>query len=212
MSTLSSNSPFYCAHCLQCRLPTSHCVCAQIKQCDAPFSIMICSHRNEWHKIHNTGHWAFLSSPAIKRIQWHRKTELIDWGRANNPLAVFDKTDSEKNNFNKTDYLLFPSAEAQDIQQLQTSIERLWVIDGTWQEAQKMLRQSPWLQNLPQVKIAAVADSQSAFVLRRNQQGLSTLEAISAAIAKNSDAGARCAEALDANFELFQNALLHLKR
>ena len=207
MSALSLNSPFYCAHCIQCRLPVSHCVCANIKQCKPPFSISICSHSNEWHKIDNTGHWAFLSSSSINRIKWHRKAELIDWGDLTKP------TKNIKNGGNKnTEYLLFPSADAQDIEQLNTPIDRLWVIDGTWQEAQKMLRQSPWMQDLPHVKIALAADAKSAFVLRRNQQGLSTLEAIAAAVTQYFGSDADCANTLNDNFKLFQNTLLSLKK
>lgn len=155
----------------------------------------------------NTGHWAFLSSPTINRIKWHRKAELIDWGGLTKPSKSVKN--GEKRN---TEYLLFPSVDAQDIKQLNTPIERLWVIDGTWQEAQKMLRQSPWMQDLPHIKITLAADSKSEFILRRNQQGLSTLEAIAAALTQYSGSGADCANTLNDNFKLFQNALLGLKK
>ena len=52
----------------------------------------------------------------------------------------------------------------------------LW-IDSTWQESQKMLRQSPWLKNLPRKTIQGPP---SDYKLRRNQKdgGLSTLESL----------------------------------
>jgi len=159
---------------------------------------MICSHAKEWQKMDNTAHWAFLSSPEIERIKWHRKTELID-----SKLALSNLTKS------RGQYLLFPSDDAIDIQQPELNIERLWVVDGTWQEAQKMLRQSPWLNSLPKVKITSHCDSQ--FVLRRNQRGLSTLEAIAAASTSTRHSSS-AAQTLMNNFSLFQNTLLGLMK
>jgi DTW domain-containing protein YfiP len=52
----------------------------------------------------------------------------------------------------------------------------LW-IDSTWQQSHKMLRQSPWLNELPKKTITGPA---STYKLRRNQKegGLSTLESM----------------------------------
>lgn len=201
---LSPHSPFYCAHCIHCRLPQSHCVCCQIERIELPFNINLCCHSKEWQRNDNTGQWALLSSANIRRIKWHRKTELIF------PAILTAEITAETGH-----YLLFPSDDAQDIQQVSPStaqaIKQLWVIDGTWQEAQKMLRQSPWLKALPRVKIQASPKQalESHFQLRRNQQGLCTLEAIEAAI---NNQAPLAAQALNRNFHLFQNALLGLLR
>ncbi len=61
----------------------------------------------------------------------------------------------------------------------------LLILDGTWQQTRKMMRQSPWLQALPRASFRLDKDSSpSQFRLRRNQQaqGLSTLEAIAKAL------------------------------
>ncbi len=195
---LSLLSPFYCAHCIHCRLPTSHCVCEQIQSIDMPFPVMICSHPKEWQKNDNTAQWATLSSPQISRIKWHRKVELID------SEIAFDSVSTEEGQ-----YLLYPSEEAEDIKDVHPNIKKLWVIDGTWQESQKMLRQSPWLKKLAKVKINTEHDTQliSQFKLRRNQRGLSTMEAIACASAGHSKIAAA---GLNNNFNLFQNTLLKL--
>jgi DTW domain-containing protein YfiP len=201
---LSPHSPFYCAHCIHCRLSQAHCVCCQIERIELPFNINLCCHSKEWQRNDNTGQWALLSSANIRRIKWHRKTELIF------PTILTAEITAETGH-----YLLFPSDDAQDIQQVSPStaqaIKQLWVIDGTWQEAQKMLRQSPWLKALPRVKIQASPKQalESHFQLRRNQQGLCTLEAIEAAI---NNQAPLAAQALNRNFHLFQNALLGLLR
>ena len=201
---LSPLSPFFCAHCIHCRLPQTHCICSQIEHIELPFNISLCCHSKEWQRNDNTGQWALLSSHNIQRIRWHRKPELILPN-----LSTADITAAAGH------YLLFPSDDAEDIEPLFKNtthpIKQLWVIDGTWQEAQKMLRQSPWLKALPKVKIkpnqAQVIESD--FKLRRNQQGLCTLEAIEAAVIIPAPLAA---QALNRNFHLFQNTLLDLLR
>lgn len=205
---LSPLSPFYCAHCIHCRLPQTHCVCSQIKQVELPFRISLCCHSKEWQRNDNTGQWALLSSTSISRIRWHRKPELIQPA-----IAIAEQIKEEGH------YLLFPADDAVDIQDLAQSsaqpvtqlISHLWVIDGTWQEAQKMLRQSPWLKAMPKVKIQAPKGQalESKFELRRNQQGLCTMEAIEAAVKHHSPIAAKD---LQQNFQLCQNTLLDLLR
>lgn len=166
-----------------------------------PFSLMICSHAKEWQRNDNTGQWALLTSPDIQRLKWHRKPELINTSIELNALSQIDGQ-----------YLLYPSDDAQDIKDLQTDIKRLWIIDGTWQEAQKMLNQSPWMKALAKVKIQGPSENQplqSQFKLRRNQRGLSTLEAIEAAVAHQSPAAS---EGLKNNFNLIQASLLKLMK
>jgi tRNA-uridine aminocarboxypropyltransferase len=195
---LSPYSPFYCAHCIQCRLPERDCVCAKISQVSLPFHIMLCSHPKEWQRNDNTGQWGLISSPNIERVKWQRKSERI---KTLIPL----KSIAEQ----KGHYLLFPSEDAQDINLITDHIQQLWVIDGTWQETQKMLRQSPWLKNMTKVKIQAPLGQSitSEFQLRRNQQGLATLEAICYAVAIQDPSAA---QKLTSNFHLCQNALLKL--
>jgi DTW domain-containing protein YfiP len=191
-------------------------VCDKIEKIELPFNISLCCHSKEWQRNDNTGQWALLSSDHIQRIRWHRKHELMSPSLSTMTLKA-----------EPGHYLLFPSDDAEDIQQLfqkathasdqaatQTfcqPITQLWVIDGTWQEAQKILRQSPWLKALPKVHIQTAEGEflKSYFKLRKNQQGLCTLEAIEAAIAYQAPLAA---QALKRNFHLFQNALLNLLR
>ena len=165
-----------------------------------PFPVMICSHSKEWQRNDNTAQWATLSSHDINRIKWHRKTELI------HSEIQLDKLTEIKGQ-----YLLYPADEAEDINTMSGNIEQLWVIDGTWQETQKMLRQSPWLKNIPKVRINPKQNQalESQFQLRRNQRGLSTIEAIQWAVKGQSKAAA---EGLKNNFNLFQNTLLNLMK
>lgn len=213
---LSPNSPFYCAHCIACRLPSTSCVCEKIEQVELPFIINLCCHSNEWQRHDNTGQWAHLSSKDVHRIRWHRKPELIY--PALSEAYINSDSDSASYTHQAGHYLLFPSDDAVDLQHVFSDtgndaepIKALWIIDGTWQEAKKMLRQSPWLKALPKVSIQATEGEplESHFKLRKNQQGLCTFEAIQAAI-KFQDP--LTAQSLNTNFHLFQNTLLGLLR
>jgi DTW domain-containing protein YfiP len=199
---LSPLSPFYCAHCIHCRLPERSCICTQIKETKLPFKIILCSHSKEWQRNDNTGQWAILSSEDIKRYRWHRKPELIQ------PLLNLDEFDLPELGTETGHFLLFPAPDSQPISQLEREITHLWVIDGTWQEAQKMLNQSSWLQGLPKISITSAT---SEFVLRRNQRGLSTMEAIECAV-RDHQPGDISADKLNFNFKLIQNQLLDLLR
>lgn len=194
---LSPYSPFYNAHCIRCRLPEPACVCEKLIQTGLPFTIMLCSHSKEWQRNDNTGQWAVLSSPNIKRYRWHRKPELIS------PRLTMPSSQPEPGHF-----LLFPGDNSLPITPSMQTFTHLWVIDGTWQEAQKMLNQSPWLKSLPQVSITSAT---SKFVLRRNQQGLSTMEAIEWAI-REGFPNDHSANILMNNFNLLQNQLVNLLR
>ena len=63
--------------------------------------------------------------------------------------------------------LLYPSADSQ-LLSAESDYQSYIIIDGTWQEAQKIYNRSPYLQGLPALKIPA--NKASAYNLRRNQR------------------------------------------
>lgn len=63
--------------------------------------------------------------------------------------------------------LLYPSSDSQPVTEV-SGFESYIIIDGTWQEAQKIYNRSPYLKGLPAVKIPA--NNPSAYHLRRNQK------------------------------------------
>jgi DTW domain-containing protein YfiP len=74
-------------------------------------------------------------------------------------------------------FVLHPAGETLNERHIQPHSEFI-LLDGTWQQCHKMLKQDPFLAALPQVKIPTLQPSQ--LYLRRNQQvdGLSTLETL----------------------------------
>ena len=63
--------------------------------------------------------------------------------------------------------LLYPSADSQLVSTT-TDYQNYIIIDGTWQQAQKIYNRSPYLKALPAVKIPV--NKPSAYHLRRNQR------------------------------------------
>jgi DTW domain-containing protein YfiP len=63
--------------------------------------------------------------------------------------------------------LLYPSVNSQFVSEV-SDYKSYIIIDGTWQEAQKIYNRSPYLKGLPAVKIST--NRSSAYSLRRNQR------------------------------------------
>lgn len=146
--------------CIRCTLPLDSCICQHWPNIDlCGHSILF--HPLEIHKRSSTGRLLKKFSNMETRL-WHRK--------ANQDLS--ERFANYK--------LVFPSAndKGQDEAHHPQPTDKLLYIDSTWQQARKMLRQSPWLKSLPRVEFRSTAASR--FKLRRNQTeiGLSTLEAI----------------------------------
>tara|TARA_Y100001956_G_scaffold82613_1_gene104340 strand:- start:5752 stop:6258 length:507 start_codon:yes stop_codon:yes gene_type:complete len=129
-------------------------------------------HENELTRETNTGQWLLRSLPSSSQHIWQRKSpcpELIALLQDDHYLPV----------------LLFPSDESISVNEVkQRSAQQgktplFIILDGTWQEAKKMLRKSPWLSGIP---LAHITPSQaSVYQLRRNQSEghLCTLEVAS---------------------------------
>jgi len=71
--------------------------------------------------------------------------------------------------------LLYPGEDSDDLND-KTDFASYIILDGTWQQAQKMYNQSPYLKSLQKVHISPT--EASIFSLRRNQKssGLCTAE------------------------------------
>ncbi|MBC8210270.1 MAG: DTW domain-containing protein [Gammaproteobacteria bacterium] len=115
--------------------------------------IILLTHQRELKKSTNTGSLVVdVLADKAEVIVWHRKNpspRLLDY------IAQGSTA------------LLYPSNESLLISQ-SDDYQRYIIIDGTWQEAQKIFNRSPYLHDLPGVKIQL--DGASAYNLRRNQR------------------------------------------
>ncbi len=157
------------APCPDCGL-SFNCVCQCVPKLniDAHFALLM--HENELSRDTNTGQWLLATIPSSSRHIWQRKSPCSELMKLLDDPSIMP-------------YLLFPGEEsitiseakhvAQDTEQKRPLF---LILDGTWQEAKKMLRKSAWLQTLPLVHITP--NQSSVYQLRRNQSDghLCTLE------------------------------------
>lgn len=170
-------------NCHGCGLPQSVCVCDSIKRLKVKkmdVHLHILMHEKEIGRKTNTARLAgFIMEPWTHFYIWRRQEP------PNDLLALI-----------KADHidicLLYPAKAGDpvfDRKKIETDHEKqaekethIVIIDGTWQEAQKILNKSPYLQSLPRLEIQT--DVLSQFTLRRNQKPghLCTSEAIAKAL------------------------------
>jgi len=158
--------------CERCLLRRDLCICTLAPSLLLKASTQRCqwillTHTRELSKLTNTGRLLLNSLPNAGLHLWQRTESLQTLLQGRRAVLVFPSDDS---------HVTFSSA--QDVMsELGDNAEPiLWLLlDSTWQQAQKMVRQSPELQALPRLSIT-ITEGASRYHLRRNQQGLSTLE------------------------------------
>jgi DTW domain-containing protein len=155
--------------------------------------IILLTHERELERPSNTGRVALAAFPGrVKRLVWSRtrpdpdlmaalalgEASLLFPAKEGDTVAI---TGGSGNASSSAAWVPDTSGEAPG-DALGGVPETLVILDATWQEARKMLRQSPYLgcarrHSLPQ---AAQSTGASQFRLRRNQiaGGLCTLECI----------------------------------
>jgi len=145
--------------CPQCGF-THQCICDQIPTIESSVNIALLTHENELRRDTNTGKLLQQTLPNCHSYVWQRKAapaDLLDMINDDTIQAL----------------LLFPSEQSVDVSEVamtnpQGNKKPLFIIlDGTWQEAKKMMNKSPWLQEIPQVHLTPSLES--AYTLRRNQ-------------------------------------------
>ena len=165
----------YRPSCRRCRRPLSGCYCSLIRSFDSdPRFIILSQPREAKHRL-GTGRMAHLclsNSVLIEGVDF-----TLD--------SCVNREIDDPLNF---PVLLYPSSDSIDLSKLNggersaliPSRQRLvvFVLDGTWKSARKMIRSSQNLMRLPAISFAPVTPS--AYRIRRQPrpQCYSTIEAI----------------------------------
>ncbi|GAB2641162.1 tRNA-uridine aminocarboxypropyltransferase [Vibrio panuliri] len=137
------------------------CVCHLVPHIEVPVHIALLMHENEVTRETNTGQWLLKALPSTSKHIWQRRSPCPE-------LIKLIESDHYQ------PYLLYPSdnsvslSEVTNMSAQQQKVPLLIILDGTWQEAAKMLRKSGWLAALPGVHLTP--SQPSAYQLRRNQQ------------------------------------------
>jgi DTW domain-containing protein YfiP len=141
------------------------CVCQYAPKVTLATPCALLYHPQEYTKRSNTGR-LLKTATDIDSTSWHRLNNAKLENRFKHYALLYPSTGTS--NVNHTH-----NTPVQD----HSNFQGYLLLDATWQQSQKMMRQSPWLAALPRISIDA---PQSQYHLRRNQsqQGLSTLESL----------------------------------
>ena len=149
--------------CFSCLRPTSHCVCDLVAPFEAHTNILVMQHPHEWRKYYSSTKLVFR---AIKNSRYVRG-------------VVFDESQIAHATRGQRVHLLYPSTDARDCEAVPlTTDDTVIVIDGTWDEAQKILFRNPFLRSFPALSFSRPLRSQYRIRKQPKAHCLSTLESV----------------------------------
>lgn len=168
---MTSNKISTLNRCKGCYLRVDLCLCPHIPTLTTDFCARLITHERELDKTSNTGRLVRAAFGNVHVHRWQRKTPMV-WIPSRQPVLLYPCNETPV----QSDFSRF---SASTTQAPLNNVE--WVIlDATWQQAEKMLRQSAQLQALPRFSIPVTTASR--YQLRRNQRrdALSTIETVAA--------------------------------
>ncbi|WP_052282229.1 tRNA-uridine aminocarboxypropyltransferase [Kluyvera genomosp. 1] len=131
--------------CQRCLLVTGYCLCDTIAPHPANSRFCLVMFDTEPMKPSNTGRLIADILP---------QTEAFQWSRTEPPQALLDLV----KNPDYQPMVVFPSSYAGPERRVLSAPPSgkpplFIMLDGTWPEARKMFRKSPWLDNLPLISV-----------------------------------------------------------
>lgn len=131
--------------CQRCLLVTGYCLCNTIAPHPAKSRFCLVMFDTEPMKPSNTGRLIADILPL---------TDAFQWSRTEPPQALLDLV----KNPDYQPMVVFPSSYAGPERQVLSAPPSgkpplFIMLDGTWPEARKMFRKSPWLDNLPLISV-----------------------------------------------------------
>ncbi|GAA71902.1 tRNA-uridine aminocarboxypropyltransferase [Pseudoalteromonas sp. BSi20439] len=189
--------------CEQCLIAKHYCICegAEYASCDAAVCLLM--YHNESFKPSNTGRLIAEIVPDNYAFRWDRTSP--------DPALL-----ALLNNDKYQPFVIFP-AEDVETDRVVTQVETLAgkqplfiFLDGTWREAKKMIRKSPYLDNLPVLSITAqkLSDYRLRVAPHAHQLGTAEVAIMVLALAGEVDASTK----LEQHFIKFRDAYLLGKR
>ena len=134
--------------CPGCLLPKESCICRARPTLEAAIDFWLFFHPEEMRKPTNTGKLIADCFPATRVTEWTRIPTPADWeaSRQNDDVDVFivfpDDYPPRESRF-----VPFPTEERSGRRRT------FLLLDGTWQQARKMLKRSAYLDEVPIVGI-----------------------------------------------------------
>ena len=134
--------------CQQCLLAELYCICEGVVQADCDAAVCLLMYHNESFKPSNTGRLIAEIVPENYAFRWDRtdpdaKLLALINDPQYQPMVVFPAEDVE------------PGRAVTEVNITAGKKPLFIFLDGTWREAKKMIRKSPYLDNLPVLSITA---------------------------------------------------------
>lgn len=188
--------------CQYCLLPLANCLCAEIMPVHANSQFCLIMFDGEVFKPSNTGKLIADILPDTLAFQWSRTEPDVRL-----LAALEDNT--------RQPYIIFPESYTQSertvVNQPTVSDKpALFILlDGTWPEARKMFRKSPYLDNIPVLSINTKARTDYLLRTPSREEQHCTAEVAATLLELAGDTIA--SEQLFSHFNLFRNKYLEGK-
>lgn len=185
--------------CQQCLLPLKHCLCTSITPQVARSRFCLMMYDTEPLKPSNTGRLIADILPNTQAFEWSRTKPAPELLAAVNttdyqPLVVFPASYAS------------PDREVYESPPSQGKPPLFIMLDGTWTEARKMFRKSPWLDRFPVMSVQVSAPSSYTLREAHAPSHHCTAEIAIALLEQAGDIAA--AASLDQHFSLFRQRYL----
>ncbi|MEI6610069.1 MAG: tRNA-uridine aminocarboxypropyltransferase [Deltaproteobacteria bacterium] len=160
-------------HCLRCYLREEICVCLILPTVQTRAEFLILRHIREDKSTSNTGRLVALAMP---------NSRIISCGGGSR--IGLSSLDEESLGAPGT-YLLWPDGTGvrSDLLEL-TPPARVVVMDATWRQARRLYSRTPVLRSIPQLALPMPTHRKDRLRKHHRPDGMSTLEAVAAAVAK----------------------------
>ena len=154
----------YRDYCFECWQAKDLCLCPHIKPTDSPIDLMLLQHPRERKMTINTGRIVKLGINNAKIYYG------VNFDKESSFIKDLEATEGEVG-------ILFPSPDAIPMEEAPRTLKKLIVVDGTWNEAKKMLHRSTCLHKIQNYSIAPQEKSNYRIRKAHADYCLSTVEA-----------------------------------
>ena len=182
------------ATCYTCLRPTSYCLCQEIDPFYAHCNVLLLQHPNEWRKYYSTA-------------------KLVKQSIVNSALlrgVVFEESVLQATLGDTEPVLLYPGPSSIDCEELPLDESHtILVIDGTWDEAGKIVWRNPMLQKLRRISFHSTLTSRYRIRKQPRRGYLSTIESVGHLLKLNAQAFGKTHynESYDRLFTVFERMI-----
>lgn len=171
--------------CSRCERPEKTCLCAYIRPVETRTRVLFVQHPREARTAIGTARLAHLCLP---------QSELVVGVHVDDDARVRAMISDDA----RPPLLLYPSASAAPLSAFAGSDRTLVVIDGTWPQSKKLLRENPKLASLPRAAFTPNAPSDYRIRREPKRDYVSTVESVAHALTVLEGNAERFAPLLDA--------------